>query len=107
MSRDNFKDFMLDQLAEVDEISCRAMFGGYGLYAGEAFFGIIHDGRVYFKTNEKTRKVYEKMGMSPFRPNNKMTLKNYYEVPAEVIEDPTELLEWVEKAVRVEDPGVS
>jgi DNA transformation protein len=28
---DGFKDFILDQLTELDEVTGRAMFGGYGL----------------------------------------------------------------------------
>jgi DNA transformation protein len=67
------------------------MFGGFGLYQGEVFFGIIHQGRLYFKTNERTRQSYVKKGMKPFRPNAKQTLKTYYEVPVEVIEDQEEL----------------
>lgn len=41
---DGFKDFVLDQLADLRGLRCRAMFGGYGLYRGNTFFGIIHKG---------------------------------------------------------------
>lgn len=74
------------------------MFGAYGLYLGNAFFAIISKGRLYFKTDEKTRTLYEERGMRPFRPNEKQKLKNYYEVPAEVIEDRSELWAWAVKA---------
>ena len=36
----SFRDFVLDQLAELGEVHCRAMFGGHGLYHGETFFAI-------------------------------------------------------------------
>ena len=36
--------------------------------------------------------------MKPFRPSEKQTLKNYYEVPADVIEDRSELASWASKA---------
>lgn len=48
---DSFRDFVLDQLPALGDIRCRAMFGGYGLYLGEDFFGIVYDGRLYFKTD--------------------------------------------------------
>jgi DNA transformation protein len=32
--------------------------------------------------------------MKPFRPNAKQTLKTYYEVPVEVIEDGEQLNQW-------------
>jgi len=99
MNDDTFKDFVLDQLRELKGITCRAMFGCYGLYQGESFFGIIHKGRLYFKTNERTRPAYVKKGMKPFRPNAKQTLKTDYEVPVEIIEDSDLLTAWAEQAV--------
>ena len=46
MKDDSFKDFVLDQLQELDSVEARRMFGGYGLYQDETFFGIIHKGRL-------------------------------------------------------------
>ena len=95
---DGFKDFVLDQLAGLRGITCRAMFGGYGLYRGAAFFGIIHESRLYFKTDEACRPAYLKCGMKPFRPNKKQTLKNYYEVPIDVVEDTDQLTAWARES---------
>ena len=50
MPNDSFKEFVLDQLSQLGQVECRAMFGGHGLYHNEAFFGIISKGRLYFKT---------------------------------------------------------
>ncbi len=99
MKSDSFKDFVLDQLGGFPGVTCRAMFGGYGLYRREAFFGIIHKGRLYFKTDETTRRNYGERGMKPFRPNGKQRLKTYYEVPVEVIEDQELLTSWAEQAI--------
>ena len=96
---DGFKDFILDQLADVRGITCRAMFGGYGVSRGTTFFGIIHKGRLYFKTSPATVAVYKQQGMKPFRPNAKQTLKTYYEVPVEIIEDNAQLTTWAARAV--------
>lgn len=96
--RDSFKEFVLDQLGGLPDVACRAMFGGYGLYQGEVFFGIIHKGRLYFKTNEKSRAAYRERGMKPFRPNRKQTLKTYYEVPVDVMEDTGQLTDWASRA---------
>lgn len=98
MEPDGFKDFVLDQLHGVRGVTCRPMFGGYGLYRRATFFGIIHKGRLYFKTNECTRPDYQARGMQPFRPNNKQTLTNYYEVPIEVVENAEDLTMWAEAA---------
>ena len=96
-----FKAFVEDQLSGLRGVACRAMFGGYGVYWGRTFFGIIYRSRLYFKTSEATRGRYEEAGMKPFRPSAKQTLKSYYEVPAEVIERPDELVAWAQEAIRL------
>ena len=95
----SFQQFVLDQLRDMGDVTCRAMFGGFGLYQNDVFFGIIHKSRLYFKTNESTKERYVQEGMKPFRPNRSQTLKNYYEVPADVIDEPDRLVEWAQEAV--------
>ena len=95
---DSYATYVLEQLRALGQVRCRAMFGGYGLYHGERFFGILYDGRLFLKTDERTRPEYEALGMEPFRPNERQMLKRYYEVPAEVVEDADRLAEWAERA---------
>lgn len=96
---ESFKDFILDQLHALTDVEARRMFGGYGLYQDETFFGIIHKGKLYFKIDEFTAGAYRRRKMKPFRPNAKQTLKGYYEVPVDVIEDNDQLCEWALKAI--------
>jgi DNA transformation protein and related proteins len=100
MKDDSFKDFVLDQLQELDNVEARGMFGGFGLYRDETFFGIIHRGRLYFKIDDSTVMEYRKRKMKPFRPNAKHTLKSYYQVPVEVLEDADQLVRWAKGAIR-------
>jgi DNA transformation protein len=95
---DGFKDFVLDQLTSLSGISTKAMFGGYGLYQSGAFFGIIHRGRLYLKTDEASRKAYRARGTKPFQPNRRQRLKSYYEVPVEILEDREQLAIWARTA---------
>lgn len=99
MKDDSFRDFVLDQLRELDDVEARRMFGGYGLYQDETFFGIIHKGKLFFKIDESTVREYRLRKMKPFRPNAKQTLKSYYQVPVDIIEDADELREWAMKAI--------
>ena len=98
--QDGFKDFVLDQLGELPGLTHRAMFGGYGLYQRETFFGIIHRGRLYFKTDRITAPRYHDVGMKPFKPTPTQTLKNYYEVPVEVLEAADDLTAWATQAAQ-------
>lgn len=96
---ESFKDFILDQLQGLDKIEARRMFGGFGLYQDETFFGIVHKGKLFFKIDESTVDEYRKRKMKPFRPNARQTLKSYYQVPADVIEDADELCQWAARAI--------
>lgn len=94
---DGFRDYVADQLGP--STAFRAMFGGHGLYRGDVIFGILHRGRLFFKTGPLTRAEYVKKGSTPFRPNARQTLKSYYEVPADVLEDAETLRAWADRAV--------
>jgi DNA transformation protein and related proteins len=102
MPTDSFAAFVLEQLrADAGEpIGTRRMFGSLGLYYRDTFFGIVSRGHLYLRTTESTRPAYEARGMGPFRPSPRQTLKNYYEVPADILEDPDALAEWVQEALR-------
>jgi DNA transformation protein len=75
------------------------MFGGFGLYQDETFFGIVHKCRLFFKVDESTVGAYFRHKMKPFRPNARQTIKNYYQLPVEVLEDPDELCLWARRAI--------
>ena len=96
---ESFKDFVLDQLQELDDVEARRMFGGHGLYQDETFFGILHKGELFFKIDASTVGEYRRRKMKPFRPNAKQTLKSYYQVPVDIIEDADELRAWAAQAI--------
>lgn len=100
MAANSFRDFVLEQLAALDGLRCKRMFGGYGLYSGEAFFGIVFDGRLYFKTYPDTLAEYLEQHASVFAPSEKQILKNYREVPVDILEDSERLLLWARKAAQ-------
>jgi DNA transformation protein and related proteins len=100
---DDFRDFVLGQLAAAGRVSPRAMFGGVGLYLDGLFFALIDDDTLYFKADDASRKRYETAGSRPFcpdplRPGQAM---GYWQVPPEVLEDPEELAAWAREAAGV------
>lgn len=100
MSDDAFVRFLLEQLDALGAVRARRMFGGYGLYQGTQFFGIVADDTLYFKTDAATQPAYLARGMAPFQPNPRQTLHTYYEVPPDVLDDRATLLAWAAAAVR-------
>ena len=97
-----FREFVLDQLAGLDGLRARAMFGGVGLYADEVFFGILAADVLFFKVDDTNRREYETAGSSPFKPyaDRAMTMP-YYNVPGGVLEDAALLGQWAGRAVAV------
>ena len=100
MAGERFHDRILDRLAALGEITARPMFGGHGFYWRDVIFGITHRERLYLKVNDHSRPAFEARGMGPFHPNERQTLKSYYEVPPIVLDDPEALLSWAGEAIR-------
>src|SRR2546422_11659280 len=98
MNDATFRVFVLDQLQLLGEGDCRRMFGSYGLYHDGEFFGILSQGRLYFKTSAVTRGIYVQRGMQPFRPNLSQTVKSCYGVPVDSLEAHEQLAAWARQA---------
>jgi DNA transformation protein len=102
MSDHSFKEFVLDQLAALPEIRAKAMFGAHGLYQADRFFGILDEGRLFFKASPQSRAAYVERGMGPFtyEAKGRTLTMSYYEVPPDVLENAAELVEWAQQAVQ-------
>jgi DNA transformation protein len=103
MPDDSFKEFVLDQLGALPDVRARAMFGAHGLYSGERFFGILDEGRLFFKTDAQSQADYIAHGMGPFTYEMKrrvMTM-SYHEVPPDVLENREELVAWAHRAIQI------
>ena len=55
-SSKEFRDFILEQLRKLNNISCRAMMGEYILYYNNKIFGGIYDDRLLIKKTESNKK---------------------------------------------------
>jgi DNA transformation protein len=99
----DFRDFVLEQLAGAGPVTPRAMFGGVGLYLDGVFFALIDDDTLYFKADAASRKRFEAAGSRPFcpDPSRPEQAMGYWQVPADVLEDPEALVAWAREALGV------
>ena len=99
----SFQTFVVDQLSRVvPQVRGRRMFGGVGIYSGEAFFALIADDVLYFKVDDSNRPDFEARQMGPFQPYGpEGEVMQYYQVPEERLEDVEALRPWAEKALAV------
>lgn len=100
-----FKEYVVSEvLREIDGVTARAMFGGWGIYRHGVFFAMIANGVLYFKIDESNKADYASAGSKPFiyhSPKGKPMQMGYYEVPEQVMENREEIKQWVEKACAV------
>ena len=54
-SSNQFKDFILEQLRELDNITCKAMMGEFLLYYNGVLFGGIYDDRFLIKRTRSNK----------------------------------------------------
>ena len=99
----DFLAYVLEQLAALGGVSSRRMFGGVGLYCDEYFFGLISDDVLYLRVGDGNRADYTARGAAQFRPfaDRPHLSMNYYEAPADVLEDARELVSWAQRSVAV------
>ncbi len=97
---EEFKNFVLDQLQDLDAFDTKRMFGGVALlHHGSAFAKIKHD-KVWLKVDDTNRNEFEKYGMKQYTYGKDNSRKlNFYETPVEIIEDRDKLKEWAKKSI--------
>ena len=96
-----FLEHVLEMVKPIGAVRARRMFGGYGLYHGDLFFGLIADDTLYLKTDAANRAQFERAGSVPFRYSrrSKQTTLGYYSAPEEALESPQLMERWARSAV--------
>jgi DNA transformation protein and related proteins len=99
----DFLAYVLEQLAQLADVTSRRMFGGAGLYSDGLFFGLIMDDVLYLRVDDSNRAHYSSRGMAQFRPyaDRPHLSMNYYAIPADVLEDAVALVSWARRSVTV------
>ena len=98
------EDYLLyiqEQLAGVDPIHSKKMFGGIGFFKDGLMFGMIASDIFRLKTGPDNLTDFTSLGMEPMYSKDKKSSLPYYQVPAEVLEDASVLTIWAEKAIDV------
>ena len=100
---ESYRSFVLEQIARAaPRIRGKSMFGGVGLYSGDHFFALIDNDALFFKVDDTNRPDFIAARMKPWSPfEDGREATGYYELPAELLEDPDAMKPWVEKAIAV------
>ena len=98
---DNYRTYIVEQLAALPALSTRRMFGGIGLYSDALFFALIDDDVLFFKVDDSNRDDYVSRGMKAFMPFPGQPSLGYFQVPPDVIDEAEELTRWARRSVEV------
>ena len=86
-------------------IALRRFFGGEGIYSGDIMIGMVFDDRIYFKTDELTRKDFLAERTKPFTFKKTSTgetvVTGWFALPDRLYDDPDDLAGWARKALAV------
>lgn len=95
-----FADYLHDVFRNFGGISCRPMFGGYGVYHKGLMFGLVAEDTLYFKADESCTDLFQHRGLEPFEyPRaGKMITMSYYRAPEEIYDNPHDAKLWAERA---------
>lgn len=91
-SKQEFVDFVIDQIENAGEITARKMFGEYGIYSDGKIFGLICDNKLFIKPTISGREFIKEVVEAPPYKGAK---------PSFLIEDKIEDREWLSELVRI------
>lgn len=101
MRYSEFLIYVLEQMAFIEGLKVRSMFGGYGLYQEGHIFAIVVNDVLYLKSNVRVQSDFVESGLQRFTYMTKtrtITLQ-YFEAPAEVFENLESMKFWAEKSL--------
>lgn len=64
-SKQEYVEYIADQLSGAGEIFCRKMFGEYGIYLDGKIFGLICDNQLFIKITEAGRRMRPELTEAP------------------------------------------
>jgi len=104
----DFIEYVQDQLSQWSNIDKKKMFGIIGLFKEGLMFGIISNDTVYLKVDDSNKIKYENAGSKPLEVfKNKSKVRSYYELPAEVLENSEEFIDWAKESFTIQKNKIS
>ena len=100
--RDELVDWCRELLAPLGAVRVKRMFGGHGFYVDEIFIAIHAFERLYLKTDDAARPLFEAAGCVPFEyqaEDGRKVALGYWSAPAEAMDSPEQMLPWARQAL--------
>ena len=95
-------DDIVELFSVFGPVTVRRMFGGAGIYADGTMFGLVADGVIYLKADERNAPAFERENLPPFTyatKDGKRGVMSYRRMPDRLYDDPEELATWARDAL--------
>jgi DNA transformation protein len=96
-ARDSFIEFLRDQLAPLDPIATRRMFGVTGLFCEGVMFGMIAEDALYLRVDDHNRAAFKEAEAFPllsYEKQGRTIDLSFWRVPDRLFDEPDELIAW-------------
>ncbi|MEN9657438.1 MAG: hypothetical protein RL571_903 [Pseudomonadota bacterium] len=100
--RNEYIEYLLEQLAGLGVLRAKAMFGGYGFYCDEIFFAIVVNDILYIKADSQSKEEFTLLGLTPFsyyKKDGTAQSMAYYPLPDSTLEEQEEMMIWAKKGI--------
>ena len=95
-----FAEELTEELGSLGDLSWKKMFGGAGVFIDGSMFALIDpDAQLHLKVDETNRAQFEAAG------SEKHARMPYFSVPADILEDDEQLLEWARQSAGIATNG--
>ncbi len=97
-----FSEFIHDLFGRLGAIRTKRMFGGAGVYLGEAMFALAVDDTLYMKADDELARAYAAAGSEPFSHATRdgtRTLAGFMRLPDAALDDPEAALAWARRSL--------
>lgn len=97
-----FSAHLHDLFGGLGPIRTQRMFGGAGVWLGEAMFAIVVDDTLYMKADPDLARAYAEAGSEPFSyatRDGARTLTGFMRLPDSALDDADEALAWAHRSL--------
>lgn len=102
MNTEGFVAHCLELLAAAGPTRARKMFGGHGIYVGDAFVAVIDGDRLFLKVNATTKLQFDAAHCEPwvYAGGDQPVTMGYSSVPDEAMDSAALMLPWARLALQ-------
>ncbi len=99
---DQFSEYLHDLFGALGPIRTRRMFGGAGVWLGDAMFALVVNDTIYMKADTDLAADYAAAGSDPFSyatRDGSGTLTGFMRLPDAALDDPAQALAWARRSL--------